>query len=174
MYKRVDLPSLRKQLSVKNEEKLSNVKATDFLIVKKYGQGFKLDSWRFPKAWKDIYPFNYGNKRRYRDNIMLKKIFQIILEIKEKNNKVIFANNLKTFSDQDGFLLMSVYVTEFFTSYSSSIDKNSAKVIVPLLESHIGNSSFEQSEKFKFSTTQMINIDNIPKIKNFTIELEQK
>ena len=170
LYKRVDLPYFRRgELKVKNKEKVQKLTATDYGIIKNYGQGYKLDVWKFPKEWRDIYPFN-NNK-----TIEWESIFQIILELKNNEGEVILADNITPFVYYNSMLTFhtapqpqsSIY------NYNASYQSHTNKIIYPMF-ARTANKRTHLKSSLNFTSTQMVDIENINNIKNITIELEEK
>lgn len=144
---------------VKNTKKIQNLSFTDFGILKQYGQGFKLDIWEFPKAWNDIYLFNPEKQ------IIWEDIFQIILELHDNNGEVLYAENITPRGKNN--LLLAVIRDNYYAPYvSGNSYRTNPKILMPLFNTLV--------EKFDFTTRQMINVNHIDKIKNITIELEEK
>lgn len=156
LHSRVDLPYLKNnRLKIKNRTKVKKLTATDFGIIKKYGQGYKLDVWSFPRNWKDVYPFNSSK------SINFKKLFQIILELKDTKSNVILADRLKVKFNY--YLLSSKANTSY---YYYEFSKDEVKILNPLISTN--------DVYLDFSNTQMIDLENIDKVKDISIELEEK
>jgi hypothetical protein len=157
LHKRVDLPYFDKRhfLQIQNGAKIKKLVSTDLGIIKKYGQGYKLDVWSFPKEWKDIYPFN--SKKR----INTKDLFQIVLELKDKNGEIIVANTLKSKN-------YKILTSNSYGYYNCNFKREQGKILNPFL------SKYNFKSELQLSTTSMVNLENIDKIKDISIELEQK
>jgi ribosomal protein S8 len=164
LHKRVDLPYIHdKQLIIKNTEKVKKLLSTDFGIIKKYGQGYKLDVWSFPKEWKDIYPFNA------KDSLIWTDLFQIVLELKDNSGEVILADTLHKRIDYK-YILNSA--TKFSSYYTYQFKEYGTPILKPIFFTSNFNSYIRNLNDF--STTQMVNLENIDKVQDISIELEQK
>ena len=179
LHKRVDLPDIHHygKFTPKNLKKVKKLKNTDFGILKKYGQGYKLDIWKFSEDWSDIYPFNSQK------DILWKDIFQIILELQDENGEVLYAENMtpsktvklpygqKKKERTDKLLSVSIvnikmrYAPYEKLRYQTGFRSQLSKILMPLFNVKV--------EKLDFSTKQIINVNEIDKIKNITIELEE-
>lgn len=170
LYSRYDLPKVSDNtLIAVNHDKLRKLSGTDIGFVKKYGKGYKLDVWKFPKKWNDIYPFKLGSRK---SGYHWAKSFNIIIEFKNKEKSVIQAFNLT-----EGFDLSGVKDCLFY-SYSNSYRyacsyntyySNDAKIFTPFLMR--GNSSFMYQE---IKATFSLSLDDLRNLQNVSIELEQK
>ncbi len=167
LHKRVDLPYLDGSwLKIKNYEKVGKLTSTDFGIIKKYGQGYKLDIWEFPREWKDIYPFYAGKE------INWKNIFQIILELKNDEGEIILADNITphiNYVDMITFHTSPMYNGRYQASYRG----NTNKIIYPAFAKKVDSLTYVKSSE-NFTSSQMVDINNINNLKNITIELEEK
>jgi len=169
LHKRVDLPYFggnnNEELAIKNVAKVNKLTSTDFGIIKKYGQGYKLDVWEFPKSWKDIYPFNVSGVYDW------KNIFQVILEIKDNDGEVLIASNInESAKGYTNLLLSGIYYNQYrnYSQYKNA-QTNGVKLLTPMFTEH----SY-MNNLYKNITIQYVNLKNIEKIKNITIELEEK
>jgi hypothetical protein len=159
LHKRVDLPYIEyNKLRITNRTKVHKLTASDFGIIKKYGQNYKLDVWSFPKDWKGIHLFNLKEK------ISFTYLFQIILELKDAKGNIILADRLRLKPITNYYLLTS-YIDSHH-KYYSSFGKRTVKILNPLLDSSV---VYVDS-----LSTKMVDLENIDKIKDISIELEEK
>ena len=166
LYKRVDLPyiehhlSYYDQLCIKNRKKISKSTETDLGIIKRYGQGYKLDVWSFPQSWKktdDIYKDIYDL-----ENICIRDFLQIVLELKDSKGKTLVADALS--NDICNVLYTSYSNLDNYRYYTPK--SYGVAVFAPFFTK-------KNSALVKYKTTQMVDLKNIDKIKNISIELEE-
>ena len=132
-------------------QKLSE-KYTVFGIIKKYGQGHKLDIWSFPKSWKSLY---YGK------SVNIDKLIRVVLEIKNKDNEVLLAEELE-----------EIAKTSFIGSMRSDF---ASYTQYEFLDNKIISPTFNTDEtEVKKEIIVYMNLKEVPKIKKFVLELEEK
>lgn len=180
--KRVDLPYLGKYpysyskytaLYIKSYKKVSKTMQTaSFGFIKKYGSGYVLDIWSFPKSWLSIYPFNINKESISFDN------FQINLELKDSLNNIISAN-IYGFGYGDMFLSYVYdagtkhnrgYYKNNYSKYTNRSDKGKMLIIRPFL--HV--SSIGVSNKLYYTQNKLVSISDLERINNISIELEEQ
>ena len=128
-------------------------KYTIFGIVKKYGQGYKLDIWCFPKNWKNIY---FGK------SLDIKELLRGVLEIKTKDNEVLLAEELEEIARVSFIGSMRFD----YPSYSQYRLYSGIKVISPTFNTDV--------TKVKKQIIVYINLNAVSKIKKVVLELEEK
>ena len=89
------------------------------------------------------------------------------MELKDKNGEIIVANTLK--SKKYNKILTSNYTNNNSYYYNSDFKRKYGKILNPFL-----SSKYNFKSELQLSTTSMVNLENIDKIKDISIELEQK
>ena len=94
------------------------------------------------------------------------------MELKDKNGEVIVADTLKTPPYSSSSILLGYYNTHGYNNvYKGFFKENSEKILSPFF---INNSKQRTELVLEFSTKQMVDLKNIAKIKDISIELEEK
>ena len=176
LHKRVDLPYMDDcdkqgdncRLKIKNEGTVESLTVTDFGIIKKYGQGYKLDVWRFSKTWKDIYPFNTDG------DININGYFRIVSELKDKDGKVLSSNS---WAATDGYKYILKTAKRCCSNCGNEWIKTDPKIISPFLYYGLEKgyaAMVDADSKREFNIPESIALEDIDKIKDVVVELEQR
>jgi hypothetical protein len=97
------------------EGKLYKLSKTDFGIIQKKGESYFTDIWHFPQDWDDIYPFNITNENIPKPSI--NKCIKLILEIKNNENKIIYTEDITSFTLSDWHYFFLTHYTKDSKEY---------------------------------------------------------
>jgi len=168
LHKRVDLPKIKKYgkdnkslaIRVTNKNKMNNLFKNEvvFLIMKRYGEGYRVDAWEFPKEWKDNYPF-HGNEGKYKP---FDESFQLILEISDKSNHIILADKIDT---RYKYTMLYDYSGDYQDYFSCDSYGNRSKMLL-ISPTFSNNDTVYEAIKY-------IDLKDIDKVKNIILELEE-
>jgi len=135
-----------------NGSRINKLTTNDFGIMKKYGQKYKLDVWSFPKYVKEL-PLKYRS-------LNFESNFQVVLEIQDKKSNVLLAE-----STHEPLVNFHPLISHYEYGYKNYFVRGYFNLIRPFLRTKIKQVNFTQKV--------MLNIEDLAKIKNITVELEQ-
>jgi len=183
VHHRYDLPKTIRNsgnmiLQVSNKERMDKIPSSSIVLLKHYGRGLTIDVWEFPKSWK-VNPTT--------PNYTFDKQFHLALEVNDGANNVLYANyiEVESRSPMHGYPFPPSPVNLFFTYYNNSyhnylhsvgfLGGKGLHVFGPFL--FLGHSPYPYAEPtslIKVSKTIPINLADVKKIGNVTVELERK
>jgi len=158
--KRYDLVK-KDQKTPYNSSRLNKLKTNNFLIMKKYGRKYKVDAWFFPKYTKELPLQRYGDLN-FDDN------FQVVLEIKDAKSEVLLSES--THQPLEGFEPLTSHLNTIYAEPLYDIEFQSDRLNI--LRPYLIDESKDTTKKI-YTQKVMLEIEQLAKIKNITIELEE-
>lgn len=151
--------------NIENLKKISKAKTT-IAILKDFKEEYRLDVWKFPIEWFNIYPFTQFSNIHYGINWAAK--YRFCLDLIDSNNNVLKSENIdykKNYSMNKAILSSTYSVSNINMNY-----ENIAFIMPFISSSYVDN----KEKKINLEHEIYIPISMLSKIKNFKIRLEEK
>jgi hypothetical protein len=171
LSKKIDFPSLNSTYGLigKSYLRLRKIKPYEFILVKKYAQGYRTDIWSFSEDYMDLYPF------KKLEAITLQDRFQLIFEFENDNGEILLRKPIIRKSYEDKLKLL-VGVIDFVNSKAfynnSTSSKQEAPVLIPLMNG--GKKSINVLGVLQYNSTLNVPVAIIGRIQKINLVLKNK